>query len=73
MFTQFLDQTSMGTLASVMLIATVFALNNFIVFSIWTVIGDTIASLFRSPESSKKLKLVFGMVLIAVAIWMLLS
>ncbi len=72
MFTQFLDQTEMGTLAEVMLITTIFTLNNLVAFSIWALFGEKIAGFFRTPESARKLNVMFGGVLAAVAVWMLL-
>ena len=71
MFTQFLGSLGIGATASVILIATLFTLNNLIAFSIWALVGDRIASLFRSPESARKLNLVFGATLAVVAVWML--
>ena len=73
MFTQFLDQSEMGALSAVILITTVFTLNNFVAFSLWALIGDKIAGFFRTPESARKLNVMFGGILAAVAIWMLLS
>ena len=73
MFTQFLDLSNSGMFTSVLLITTVFTLNNLLAFSIWTLVGDTIAGLFRSPESARKLNLIFGTILAVVAIWMLFS
>ncbi len=73
MFTQFLDQSKTGWLSNVILITTVFTINNLIAFSIWALIGDKIARHFRTPESAQKLNTMFGLVLAAVAVWMLLS
>lgn len=73
MFTQFLNQSGMGTLVSVVLISTIFSINNLIAFSIWALIGDKIAGYFRTPESAQKLNIMFGGILAAVAVWMLLS
>jgi threonine/homoserine/homoserine lactone efflux protein len=73
MFTQFLGQGSMGMFASIMLITTVFTLNNFIAFSVWALAGDQIAGYFRSPKSARLLNLMFGGVLAAVALWILFS
>lgn len=73
MFTQFLGQSERGWLATVFLITTIFTLNNLIAFSIWALIGDKIAGCFRTPDSARKLNMLFGVVLAAVAVWMLLS
>lgn len=73
MFTQFLDQSEMGMLTAVVLITTVFTVNNLIAFSIWALIGDQIAGYFRTPKSAQKLNMMFGGILAAVAVWMLVS
>ena len=71
MFTQFLGQSDLNTFATVMLIATVFTLNNLVAFSVWTVVGDRIAGFFRSPDSARRLNLLFGSILAGVAVWIL--
>lgn len=73
MFSQFLGPSENGWIATVIVIATVFTINNLIAFSIWALIGDTIAGCFRTPESARKLNMLFGMILAAVAVWMFLS
>lgn len=73
MFTQFLNTSTTEIFAQIILITTIFTLNNLVAFSIWTLIGDRIASLFRSPDSAKTLNLAFGIILVAVAIWMLFA
>jgi threonine/homoserine/homoserine lactone efflux protein len=73
LFTQFLDQSEKGWLFTVFLITTVFTLNTLIAFSIWALIGDKIAGYFRTPESARKLNMMFGVILAAVAAWMFLS
>ncbi|WP_120632589.1 LysE family translocator [Ruegeria sp. EL01] len=73
MFTQFLQTSESGVLASVVLISTIFTFNNLVAFSIWAVVGDKIAGYFRTPESARMLNMMFGGILAAVAVWMLLS
>lgn len=73
MFTQFLGQFDTGRLATVMLITTIFTLNNLIAFSIWALIGDTISALFSTPASARRLNMVFGLILAGVAVWMFLA
>ena len=73
MFTQFLGQTYKGELVTVLVITTVFTINNLISFSVWTAVGDKIASRFRTKEGAKRLNMLFGVILAAVAVWMLLS
>jgi threonine/homoserine/homoserine lactone efflux protein len=72
MFTQFLVPSETDRLLAVLLITTIFTLNNFVAFSIWALVGDKIASRFRSPGSAKKLNMIFGLILALVAVWMLL-
>jgi len=73
MFSQFLDPTYDNKVFTVLLITTVFTLNNFVAFILWTLVGDKMASYFRKPDSAKKLNMMFGIVLAGVAVWMLLS
>lgn len=73
MFTQFLDPSRAASPMVVLLIATVFTLNNLIAFSIWTLVGDQMAREFRTPTHAARLNLGFGVVLAGVAVWMLLS
>ncbi|MEO0636263.1 MAG: LysE family translocator [Pseudomonadota bacterium] len=73
MFTQFLADTEMQYSAALFLIATVFTLNNLIAFSLWALVGDQIARLFRTDDSARKLNMVFGAILALVAVWMLIS
>ena len=71
MFTQFLGPAD--PLAVILLITTVFTLNNLLAFLTWTVVGDRLARRFRSPASARILNLTFGAILAGVAIWMLLA
>lgn len=70
MFTQFLEASEVW---AVVLITTVFTLNNLVAFSLWALVGDRIAGYFRTPQSARKLNTLFGGILAAVAVWMLLS
>lgn len=73
MFTQFLGPSEVEQVALVLLITTIFTFNNLIAFSIWGLVGDKLAGYFRTPESAQKLNMIFGIMLAAVAVWMLLS
>ncbi len=73
MFSQFLALEEAGRLRPVLLIATVFTLNNLLAFSVWALAGGSIGRLFQTPGSARKLNTLFGAVLAAVAVWMLLS
>jgi threonine/homoserine/homoserine lactone efflux protein len=73
MFTQFLPAGAEDRAAAVLWIATVFTLNNLLAFIVWTLTGDRLARLFHVDRSARRLNLGFGVVLAAVAIWMLLA
>ncbi|HGG04517.1 MAG TPA: LysE family translocator [Aliiroseovarius sp.] len=73
MFSQFLTQSDMDRPGAVVMITTVFTLNNLVAFLVWSLIGDRIAGKFRTPESARKLNVMFGGILAAVAVWMLFS
>ncbi len=71
MFTQF---TTAGTnIALILLITTVFTLNNLLAFTIWAYVGDRLAQIFRKDVGAQMLNTLFGIMLAAVAIWMLFS
>lgn len=71
MFTQFVvaaDGTDQWQL--VLVITTVFTLNNLLAFLAWTAAGDRLAKQFREEKSAKWINRIFGTVLAAVAVWM---
>jgi threonine/homoserine/homoserine lactone efflux protein len=72
MFTQFLPVGVEDRAAAVLWIATVFTLNNLVAFTAWTLAGDRLARLFRLDRSARCLNIGFGLVLAAVAVWMVL-
>ena len=71
MFTQFLPEAGAERGGPVMMITTVFTLNNLIAFTVWTVLGDRLAVFFAHDGSARALNRGFGAVLAAVAVWML--
>jgi threonine/homoserine/homoserine lactone efflux protein len=73
MFTQFLAAGPVSHVALVLAITTVFTVNNFIAFTLWTLAGDRLAALFWREKSARRLNLVFGTMLAAVAVWMALA
>lgn len=73
MFTQFLPTSAEETSLNVLLITTVFTLNNLLAFLLWALIGDRIARLFRSEHSARRLNRMFGLILAGVGLWMLAS
>ncbi len=73
MFAQFLNSGSSDQLVLILLITTVFTLNNLIAFTSWTILGDRFARSFREESNARILNLVFGSLLALVAVWMFFS
>jgi threonine/homoserine/homoserine lactone efflux protein len=71
MYSQFLGKVANSIVLEVIVIASIFTLNNLVAFTLWTVVGDRLATRFRNEDDSRKLNLVFGSALAAVAFWML--
>ena len=71
MFSQFLSPSAESQFNLVIWISVIFTINNFIAFSLWTVLGDTLARVFRNENNAKALNTIFGLMLAIVAIWML--
>jgi threonine/homoserine/homoserine lactone efflux protein len=72
MFTQFLSPHADNFLWLLVVITTVFTLNNLVAFTVWTLLGDALGRLFRSEQQARRLNVAFGITLIVVALWMLL-
>ncbi|WP_347310394.1 LysE family translocator [Defluviimonas sp. SAOS-178_SWC] len=70
MFSQFLTG-HLPTPSGVLAIATIFTMNNCLAFTLYTLAGDRIARSFRDPAHSRMLNIVFGLMLAAVASWMI--
>jgi len=73
MFTQFLSASGQNAWEQVLLITTIFTLNNLLAFTIWTLAGARLARVFNSPEQSRILNMIFAFALFAVAVWMLVT
>ncbi|MFM6277101.1 MAG: hypothetical protein ACKPE2_02220, partial [Dolichospermum sp.] len=71
LFTQFLVPPNVG-LAAVLSITTIFTLNNLVAFLVWTLAGATIARLFTSEASSRRINILFALCMIGVGVWMLI-
>lgn len=71
MFSQFLSVDS--SLVSVAAISVIFTLNNLLAFTVWTLIGDAIARMFRSERNARILNRCLGLMLGLVGVWMLVS
>lgn len=72
MFTQFLSADGVDFVTQLLVITTVFTLNNLIAFIFWTLIGDGLARIFRTEREARLMNVAFGVMLIAVAVWMMM-
>ncbi len=72
MFTQFLSADAHNFLTLLLVITTVFTLNNLVAFTVWTLLGDALGRVFRTDRHARILNAGFGITLIGVAAWMLL-
>lgn len=70
MFTQFVAADAPNPWLLVLVITTVFTLNNLVAFLTWTAAGDWLASQFRDAQSAVRINRIFGATLAVVAIWM---
>ncbi|HEY9038477.1 MAG TPA: LysE family transporter [Roseovarius sp.] len=71
MFTQFLTDQGRSGLWAVVAIAVIFTLNNLAAFLTWTIFGDVIARRFRERGRARNVNIVFGAMLGAAGLWML--
>ena len=73
MFTQFVSSDVVAPWQLVLLITTVFTLNNLVAFLAWTAAGDWLARQFMHEQSAARINRIFGVVLAGVAVWMALA
>ena len=71
MFSQFISAADAST--KVIVVSAIFTLNNFVAFTLWTIVGDGLAKMLSSEKHSRYLNSIFGGILALVAVWMLLS
>lgn len=71
MFSQFLGAEDQHQGAQVLVITTLFTLNNLIAFSAWTVLGDRLGAVFARHAGARTLNMVFGVILGGVGVWMI--
>jgi threonine/homoserine/homoserine lactone efflux protein len=70
MFSQFLDGTQ-GDAKHVLAITTLFTLNNFLAFSLYSIAGARLGALLRVPKATRQMNTGFGVMLIGVGVWFL--
>lgn len=69
MFSQFAGNGDDGTFARMVLISTVFTLNNFVAFVVWTVAGQQLFRLIANETVARRQNMIFAAMLASVAIW----
>jgi threonine/homoserine/homoserine lactone efflux protein len=69
-FTQFMAPGPGEVIHLLLLITTVFTLNNFVAFTVWTVLGDALARTFRTPSHARVVNIGFAAMLAVVGLWM---
>jgi threonine/homoserine/homoserine lactone efflux protein len=72
MFTQFLSLDAADFQTMLLVITTVFTLNNLLAFTAWTLLGNVLGRMFRTQRHARILNTAFGVTLVLVAVWMLL-
>lgn len=68
MFTQFKADSSQNNVVFILVITAIFTLNNFIAFTIWSYAGVGITKMLRNEKAQRRMNIVFGILLILVAI-----
>lgn len=68
LFSQFTPDDNQNEIQFIIFVTLIFTLNNFIAFCIWTLGGNTIAKQLHSQKSQRILNIIFGTMLILVAI-----
>lgn len=71
MFTQFLTIGTTTDTTRVLWITAVFTINNLVAFTVWTVMGDVLMRRFRTQSGARPMNIGSGLLLAAVALWML--
>jgi threonine/homoserine/homoserine lactone efflux protein len=70
MFTQFLKVDN--GLYTVLLISTIFTINNLLAFLAWTYFGDKLIYKFKNEKNARFINISFGIILGLIAVWMLI-
>ena len=73
LFTQFMTDDPNINYFYILVVTTIFTLNNFVAFSIYTIAGDFLLMNFRNTSKARSLNKIFGSTLFFVAIWILIS
>ena len=66
MFSQFLPEGAAR--ASVLVVSTIFTLNNFVAFTVWTMLGQVLSQVFRAERQARLLNGVFAAALALTAV-----
>ena len=75
LFTQFPPTQHMASnpLLGNVIISAAFTLHNLFAFVVWILASDKVGSGFRTPDNFKRMNIIFGGLLAAVAIWLFVS
>ncbi len=73
LFTQFLTVFNDTKYTYLFILTTIFTVNNFIAFSLFSIFGDIALKKFRNPQNAKKLNKIFGVMLFIVGLWIALG
>ena len=67
LFSQFLEQFSERSSVPVLLLTTIFTLNNMLCFCLWALVGTALAKQFQTPIRAKRFNTTFAVMLALVA------
>lgn len=70
MFTQFLQPSRVDSIGTVLLITSIFTMNNLAAFIVWGFAGKAITALFSCERAKRRIDYVFAAMLAGVAVWM---
>ncbi len=72
-FSLFVESFGFPSLPSVLILSTVFVINNMLAFHLWALLGQNIASRLSNRQFANATNTVFAILLVAVAFWIVLS
>ena len=72
-FSLFVDEFGLDPMSSVLILSTIFVLNNFIAFHLWALLGQNITERLSNDKFAKVTNKVFAGLLFSVSIWIMFS
>jgi threonine/homoserine/homoserine lactone efflux protein len=70
MFTQFLPPGAENFTQLVLVITTIFTLNNVLAFVVWAALGEALSRFFSDERHARVANMIFAMLLVLIAVWM---